>query len=284
MILKYEIELNNNIITEELLNACLLEEEIGGMETSVINNIERHFIYLEDNDLKNIKLKKIREILKKLRIETEVKFVEKIDGSYLTKYKESLKPVLIDNILIKPSWCNVKIIEIDPQTAFGTGQHETTKLAVQALLKCTEKCDSILDVGTGSGILSIVANYLKIRYIFSFDNDIEAVKVAKENFLKNNFSDYNLFAGTFEAVKGKNTFDIVVANIISSILLQLKDFLKKSVKNNGYLILSGILKEELENFKQEFDFNSFNLRNEFFLNEWSCLIYQKRSINENQNQ
>jgi ribosomal protein L11 methylase PrmA len=67
-------------------------------------------------------------------------------------------------------------------------------------------------------------------------------------------------------------------------LLQLKDFLKKSVKNNGYLILSGILKEELENFKQEFDFNSFNLRNEFFLNEWSCLIYQKRSINENQNQ
>ena len=71
MILKYEIELNNNIITEELLNACLLEEEIGGMETSVINNIERHFIYLEDNDLKNIKLEKIREILKKLKMTRE---------------------------------------------------------------------------------------------------------------------------------------------------------------------------------------------------------------------
>ncbi len=280
MVLKYELLIDNrHFIIDELLNPCLIEENIGSIETTVLNNKEKYFLYIENS--KN--LKKIEKLLDKLRIKYTLNFVEKLDKSYLTKYKESVKPVLIENILIKPSWSNILTIELDPQTAFGTGQHETTKLAIKALLQVKKDNNSLLDVGTGSGILSIVANFLKIGYIISLDNDFEATVIAKKNFEVNKFNYYNLFAGTFASLKNNLKFDIVIANIISSILLKEKFYLKNHVQENGYLILSGILKEELENFKQEFGFNGFLLENQLFINEWSCLIYRKRSCHENNN-
>ncbi len=281
---KYQLFFKNiDILLLELLNLSLVELAAGGIETVEQDNLENHYIYLSKKDEGKI-LDYIKYFCDNNRIDFYYKKIENINESYLFKWKENYKEIVINDIIIKPSWIEDKtykdkvIIEIDPQTAFGTGHHETTQLAIKSLLSMNLTNKELIDVGTGSGIISLVANKKNIQKVYSFDNDYEAVKVAKENFSKNNFYDYNLFCGTMSALKNNKKFDIVIANIISSILLQFKDSLKEIVKPNGILILSGILADEKEKFISEFNFNGFLIKNILYLGEWICFILKKEQI------
>jgi len=279
--LKYELIFNNaDEFFIENLSCFLIENFKTTLETVCGENGERYFLYLKHGQESIFKI--IENYTKCFNINVKVKFLEKLDDSYLFKWKENYKPVTIDNITIVPSWNkkSVKsdiVIEIDPQTAFGTGHHETTKLAIQAINKINRdsKNFSFLDVGTGSGILSIVAGKNGVKNIVAIDNDPEAVKVAKENFLKNRVKDVSLICGNDLCLKKDINFDMVVANIISSVLLNMKDFLKDKTAQNRFLILSGILKDEIINFKNIFDFKRFDIINEICLNEWCCIIAKK---------
>ena len=110
------------------------------------------------------------------------------EEDWINNWKEFFKPFSVENIIIKPTWekldCETKdkiVIEIDPGTAFGTGQHETTKLCILQLKKYINGQKDVLDVGCGSGILSIIANKLGAKYVFGTDIDERAVSAAIEN-------------------------------------------------------------------------------------------------------
>ena len=178
-----------DLISLELLNLALLELASGGIETVEQNNTEEHFIYLSDDNEEKI-LGYIKYFCNENNIVVDFKKLENIDESYLTKWKENYKEIVINDIIIKPSWIDLKnltkniIIEIDPQTAFGTGHHETTQLAIKSLLSNDITDKTLIDVGTGSGIISLAGYKKRAKEVYSCDNDYEAVKVAKENFLK----------------------------------------------------------------------------------------------------
>ena len=157
---------------------------------------------------------------------------------------------LANKIIIKPDWddYNAKddeiVITISPKMAFGTGHHETTQLVLLALQKYIKQGHSLLDAGTGSGILSILAAKLGANNITAFDNDPIAIENARENFNLNKIKNaYHLFCGTLENVK-KNEYDIIVANIDRNVLLKFPEKLIPYIKPGGTLILSGLLSRD----------------------------------------
>ncbi|HRR28106.1 MAG TPA: 50S ribosomal protein L11 methyltransferase, partial [Victivallales bacterium] len=153
-------------------------------------------------------------------------------------------------LVIKPSWIDYIakkdeiLIEIDPGMSFGTGKHETTRFCLVEIERLRGQGEkSFLDAGTGSGILSIAASKLGYSRISAFDNDIEAVNVARENFKKNSIPPGKielLYLKLEEAYKIKSRFDVIAANIISSELIKNSKILKALCSPSGKIILAGI--------------------------------------------
>jgi len=155
---------------------------------------------------------------------------------------------ITDTIVIKPSWrdYNAKpgeiILEIDPGMAFGTGTHPTTRMCIQLIEKWIKPEDSFLDVGTGSGILMIAAAKLGAAFMMGTDMDEVAVSVAEQNLQKNNIHPdrYTLQTGNLvKQVKGR--FNLVTANILSEIVVNLVDDIDPVISEKGIFICSGII-------------------------------------------
>jgi ribosomal protein L11 methyltransferase len=198
-------------------------------------------------------------------------------------WKRFFKPVQISRFVVKPPWSRVRMkrdqipIEITPGMAFGTGTHATTQLCLQALEKYHKKDGfSVLDVGTGSGILSIAAARLGAREILSVDIDDEAVKIAKENVEKNQVSDrVKIRRGRIGGIK--KSFDAVLANIDRKGLMRMKRSLVHHLKAKGVLILSGILKEEKGKVRQHYwETGVFQWAKVTQKGEWVCLTFKKK--------
>jgi ribosomal protein L11 methyltransferase len=153
---------------------------------------------------------------------------------------------LYDRFWIVPSWEkapeNIEAIYIDPGMAFGTGTHETTQICSELIFKCleSENPKSLIDVGTGTGILAFVAHKMGVPIVMGTDNDPEAVRVANENAAINKV-DMRLTDKDLNMIPEK--FDVVVANIIDGVLLKLKELLLQKRNPNGSFILSGIIIE-----------------------------------------
>ncbi len=155
-----------------------------------------------------------------------------------------------DRILIKPSWIDLPqyapkcTIEIDPEMAFGTGTHATTSLTLRFIEKNIRGNERILDVGTGTGILSIAAIKLGAKEVIAFDIDPVAAQTAFRNAKNNKASEHiYIFSGSLEAI-AKTKFDIIVANVNRSVILKLLFPMIELLNYNGKIILSGILKSE----------------------------------------
>ncbi len=205
----------------------------------------------------------------------DTRFEIKKSEDWISKYKNSIRPVSIGSFYIRPSWEDAnpeKIdIQIDPALAFGSGHHETTSSCIEMLEKYLIKDDTLLDVGCGSGILSIVASKLGAK-VDMCDTDELAVKSAIENFKINDATYVDSWVGSLN--KRTKEYDLVVANIIADILVMLSSDLRKSVKTNGYLILSGILDKYLD--KVEDKFKDFDLLEKNKKNEWFTLVLKRR--------
>ncbi len=186
-----------------------------------------------------------------------VRVSEIADEDWARQWKKHFKPLRVGNRLwIAPSWesCDhlvgQRVIRIDPGRAFGTGHHETTRLCIEWLeeyaeSRLPESPGSLLDVGTGTGILAITAGRLGFRPVMGIDNDGDAVQVALENRGRNSFAQAVEFhIGV--AADVKRTFAVVVANIQAGPLVEMAGSLSRRVATGGRLVLSGVLVEQAE--------------------------------------
>ena len=181
------------------------------------------------------------------------------DKDWINNWKQYFKQFYVDDILIIPSWEEVKpedrdkmIIHIDPGTAFGTGMHETTQLCIRQLKKYVTKDTELLDVGTGSGILSIIALKLGARHAVGTDLDPCAVPAVEENKEVNGIpvEAFDMMIGNIiddKAVQDKvgyGCYDIVVANILADVLVPLTPVIIHQMKKGGIYITSGIIEDK----------------------------------------
>lgn len=182
------------------------------------------------------------------------------EEDWINNWKVFFKPFrLDDNIVIKPTWETLSdqkegdiVIEIDPGTAFGSGSHETTKLCISQLKKYVKPETELLDVGTGSGILSIIALKLGAKHAVGTDLDPCAVPAVEENKEVNNIptEDFDMMIGNIIDDKevqdkvGYEKYDIVVANILADVLVPLTPVIVNQMKPGGIYITSGIIDEK----------------------------------------
>ena len=176
------------------------------------------------------------------------------DKDWINNWKQYFKPFAVDDILIKPTWekADTKdygmVLDIDPGTSFGTGKHETTQLCIRQLRKYITNDTNLLDVGCGSGILSIIGRKLGAKNAFGIDIDEAAVTASIENakvngvdnnieFIKGNIIDDK----EIKDKAGYGCYDIVVANILADIIIPLSKVIAPHLKRGGLFITSGII-------------------------------------------
>ena len=250
----------------------ITKEEKEAMHIDILPELEddgkaRIFFY-EDMDTspleESVMLEQVRQAIKELGEFVDLGDVvikEEItdEKDWINKWKEYFKPFEIDGILIKPSWENVDnindyqiAVELDPGTAFGTGLHETTRLCIRQLKKYVKEDSVVLDVGCGSGILTIIAKKLGADYCFGIDIDKEAVEASKENALKNGIKDIEWLDGdmitgkTTQQMVGHDKYNIVVANILAEVIIPLQEMIYKHMVDGGIFIMSGIINTKEE--------------------------------------
>lgn len=202
------------------------------------------------------------------------------DRDWTTRWRRYSKPVRISKtLMIKPTWEEVKpqkgqiIIEIDPGRAFGTGSHPSTRVCLKAMevLFKEYRPKNMLDVGTGSGILAIAARKLGAEYIVGIDTDSVTIRVAKEN-ARLNLTKIALSKRGIEDIPGR--FSMVVANIITEELVKIAPALVKRISPDGFLILSGILRERVAEVKKAYRTFFQKTYRTFRYGEWVCLVYR----------
>lgn len=205
------------------------------------------------------------------------------DVLWRDKWKEYFKPARISGtIVVKPSWCDYEaekddiIIEIDPGMAFGTGTHETTSLAIKMLDKYMQKGYKVLDVGSGSGILSIAAAKLGASEVLGIDIDEDAVRVANENLTLNSCEK------TARSVKGDLTdgvsyeADIVVANLLADLIMRLSKDVPGHIKQSGIYISSGILTDKADMVADCIRECGFEIIEKAVDGEWCSIVARKK--------
>ena len=248
-------------------NVPLTEKETKGMFIDILpelppdNGEARVSFYLDDTYDEEETLRRVKEGLKEIGQFVNVgdcamETSETEDKDWINNWKQYFKQFYVDDILIIPSWETVKeedkdrmIIHIDPGTAFGTGMHETTQLCIRQLKKYVTKDTVLLDVGTGSGILSIVALKLGAAHAVGTDLDPCAVPAVEENKEANQIpdKDFEMMIGNIiddneiQDAVGYEKYDIVTANILADVLVPLTPVIVHQMKKGGIYITSGIL-------------------------------------------
>jgi ribosomal protein L11 methyltransferase len=213
----------------------------------------------------------------------KVSIIEVNEEEWATAWKKYYHPVKIsERFTIVPTWeeytpvnSDELIIELDPGMAFGTGTHPTTVMCIQALERTVKKGDRIIDVGTGSGVLSIAGAMLGALKISALDLDQVAVTTAKMNIELNNVheivevSQNNLLEGIEEPVDG------IVANILAEVIVRFTDDAAKIVKKDGYFIASGIIQQKKQDVKDALTKSGFEITETLLMEDWVALIAKK---------
>lgn len=201
------------------------------------------------------------------------------EEEWANSWKKYYKPLKIGkNILIKPSWEEYTprdddevIIEMDPGMAFGTGTHETTSMCLELIEKYIAKGDVVFDIGCGSGILGIASAKLGASSVIGVDLDANAVKVAKNNVNSNNVQHImKLYEGNLLDVIDQKA-DIVVANIIADVIIELSQSVLEFLKPNGLFIASGIIRERLQDVKEAMGKNGLDIIDLYEKGSWCAL-------------
>ena len=210
-----------------------------------------------------------------------VDFYEYDEEDYQNSWKKYLFPEKVsEKFVVKPTWreytpeADELIIELDPGRAFGTGSHPTTSLCLKLMEENISEGDSVIDVGTGSGILMIAADRLGASEIYGTDIDELAVESAKENLELNKISEEKakVYKGDLISVVENKKFDVVVANILADVLLILLHDISKVVKPNGKIIFSGINEDKCELLKREVESLGFTVEEIKADKEWRAML------------
>lgn len=252
--------------------------------------------YISDGEDKDSILSSVKEGLVELADFVEVGDMEIAvsvteDKDWINNWKQYWKPFRVaDDIIIKPTWETLEekkendlVIEIDPGTAFGTGSHETTKLCIQGLRKYITDETVLLDVGSGSGILSIIGLKLGAKSALGTDIDPNAIHAMYENAEVNGITEEEFVVKigniiddqTLQEEVGMEKYDIVVANILADVIIPLSAEIGKHLKKDGLYITSGIINMKRDEVKEAIEKNGFTIVEENEMGEWVSFVAKK---------
>lgn len=305
-----EVQIKTEPELEEIVTSILYDLGVGGLAIEDPNDVDFKMQNLDDWDyIEPEELKKnydskivikgyfpendelpfiLEEIRKKVEILPSYKLgysygsvslsevYEKDWANSWKKYYHTTK--IGENIVIKPSWekyeakIGENIIELDPGMAFGTGTHETTILCVKELEKYVNKDTIVLDVGCGSGILSIVSAKLGAKEVFGIDIDSVAVNSSERNVKNNNVEDVvDIKEGNLINVVNKK-YDVVVANILAEVILILNKDINKVMKEKGVFIASGIIKDKEKDVVKSLRENNLEIIEINHMEDWVSIV------------
>lgn len=213
----------------------------------------------------------------------KIKTSEVDEEDWATAWKQYYHPVKISSrFTIVPSWeeytpveSDELIVELDPGMAFGTGTHPTTVMCMQALEKYVQKEDTVVDVGTGSGVLSIGAAMLGAKKVYALDLDEVAVQAAKENTAINKVDDivHVTKGDLLESIHVKP--DIIVANILADVIMSFSEDAAKLLSKDGLFIVSGIIEEKRDEVRDDLIAKGFDIVESVLMEDWVALIAKK---------
>lgn len=280
------------VISRYAPNSIALEYPLDGSQIDP-NALAVIHAYLEPNEDLEVQRRAIEQGLWHLsQIEPfpapEFRWIE--EQQWEDAWKDHYQPIKIgEKLLIQPAWLPVQTshrlpIIMDPGMAFGTGTHPSTQLCLLALEKNLTKGQKVIDLGCGSGILSIAAVHLGASEVLALDIDANAVKVAQENVEVNSMSHaLTIRQGSLENVLtdlGSQTSSthLLVANILAKVLIDLiHNGLDKAIKPGGLLILSGILDHQVEEVRHVAQGNNLDHLETFANQDWRALVFKRKS-------
>ena len=252
-----------------------------------LNTVAITAYYPETVNLEMIR-QEVKEYLAQLRDfgleigETQLTTQQLAEEDWADNWKKYFEPARVTHDLtIVPSWTDYevttgeKIIKLDPGMAFGTGTHPTTKMSLFALEQVLRGGETVLDVGTGSGVLSIASSLLGAKDLYAYDLDDVAVRVAQENIALNAGTE-NIHVAAGDLLKGVDIeADVIVANILADILVNLTDDAYRLLKDEGYLIMSGIISEKWNLVRESAETAGFFLETHMIQGEWNACVFKK---------
>lgn len=222
----------------------------------------------------------LRERFGALGINAGIELVGHNEEDWAQSWKKYYKPISIGRITIVPMWEEYTpkdgeiIVRMDPGMAFGTGTHETTRLVISLIDKYVKNGDRVLDLGCGSGILSICASKLGADFCAAYDIDPVAVRVAKENIeqsgQKNIVCGVSDLLGSVDRTGGG--YDLVVANIVADIIIRVTPDIGAFINPGACFIVSGIICERADDVKRALAASGFNIVEEAVDNGWCAML------------
>jgi ribosomal protein L11 methyltransferase len=283
-------------------NISITEEEKKAMFIDILPELEpddgtaKVNFYMDPEQDINAMLEQVQAGLKELSdfVDVgvgEIKVSDTEDKDWINNWKEFFKPFRVaEDIIIKPTWEKLDeikenniVIEIDPGTAFGTGTHETTKLCILGLRKYIHNDTKLLDIGCGSGILSIIGVKLGADFAVGTDIDPAAIIATNENIEVNKITkkQFKSLSGNIIEDKimqeevGFETYDIVVANILADVIIPLSAEVGQHMKNGGLFITSGIIDMKKEEVKAAILSNGFEIIETNEMGDWVSFVAKK---------
>ena len=281
------ILINNGIVGMEIVDSAErvrdLESIVGTWDyadESLLKNDGKTFVFFyiakEDGCEKMIE-----------KIESELEQLEGVglertttdDSEWAHEWKKHFKPIHIKNITIVPEWIDYSpkdgevIFTLSHCSAFGTGQHATTRLCIEVLQDYILLDDSVLDIGCGSGILSIISLLIGAKKALAIDIDhVSAITATRENARINNVNGLTVKSADILTEPLDEQFDIIIANIVSDVIIELANIVPKYLKPEGVFISSGIIIERADEVSNVLKNNGFTILKRTELDGWCSLV------------
>lgn len=203
------------------------------------------------------------------------------DTDWLNEWRKYYQPIHAGKIVVVPKWINYPkqddeyIVKLDPGMAFGTGSHESTFMCLSLLNEIEVKDKTVIDVGTGSGILGIASAVMGARSVEAYDIDDIAVDAARENASLNDIAKVFSADNANLIDKTNNKFDIALANITADILIDLSKSISEYLNKNGKLIISGVIATRKDSVINAFKSKGFSVVKEMAMNDWRAYLMEK---------